>query len=180
MMNRIGTKEFDIWQKIATAMMVWTLEIMDRLELPVHLNIEKMCFRFGRVALIRDGEITVAGTAELQELSTNVELCYHHICAYLGDPLRRGHPAYVADLVDIEPHLALAIVGLDLIDTVLIGPAHRAADMIASDPRLHTAARSRVTWCDCEDAWGQAMSTILARADALLAQAAIEELLRNA
>ena len=173
-------KRFGLWQKIATAQTAWTLEIIARLELTAALNPDAN-FRFARAALVRQGEVTAAGTAELNELTAHTDLAYWHICKVHGAPLGSDHPLYNldVDMRGVNHHITIAEAGLVLIDVVFLGPAGRAAELIAADPRLHAAASSRVLCCNGDDAWGQAMAATLARADAMLAAAAIEEVLNG-
>lgn len=175
LMNAETEKEYTIWQKMTQAQLMWIWEIVERLEVTVPLDLGAKDRRFLRISGRISGNNAPSAIDELDQLLHHQELVYFHTCVYHGDPLKRGHPQYrqSAGLCELEPHIVIAEAGLELIDVVMLGPEKRAAEIIASDPRLHAAARSRVMCCDADDSWCKVMSNTLARADSILARRAI-------
>lgn len=119
---------------------------------------------------------------EKSELEYWLSTLYGHICVYHGDPLRRGHPkhTYVEDaLQEPVPALKSTIldIGLGYIDAVLIGPVDLAIEILAADPRLMAAARSRAFCGSVGDAWIGHVGQVVSLVDAHSARRAMEGVL---
>lgn len=112
---------------------------------------------------------------EVAELVASMGTLYSYICVYHGDPLRRGHPKhrYIEDVHD-EPEFTLHDIALGYIDAVLIGPVDRIIVMLAADPRLMAAARSRSFCGPVDDPWIRHVGEVVSRADAHSARIAME------
>ncbi len=113
---------------------------------------------------------------EVAELVTHMGTLYSYVCVYHGDPLRRGHPKhrYIED-AHHEPEIALLDIGLGYIDAVLVGPVNRVIEMLAADPRLMAAARSRYFCGPVDDPWIRHVGEVVSRADAHWARIAMDE-----
>lgn len=118
------------------------------------------------------------GTEELQALDKRLGTLYSHICAYNGDPLRRGHPEHrYVEVVHDDPVFTLLDISLGYIDAVMIGPVDRVIQMLTSDSRLMAASRSRAFCGPADDPWVRYVGEVLCLADAYSARVAMEELL---
>jgi hypothetical protein len=122
--------------------MVWVWEIVERLEVTVPLALGGSNGKLLSVDGAVGGQNAARGISELGQLLHNVELAYWYICAYFGDPCKRGmRQKSDADLDGLEPAHAIIRDALSLIDCVMIGPSDRVAQILASDERLHASAR---------------------------------------
>jgi hypothetical protein len=165
---------FALWQKIETGKAVWVEEISLRYGVPAPTDLSSVY----SLCIYADGPAADAAMAECTEVLAAVDLVHRNISDTLSFP-SRGSLKYRhgADLWGREPLNAITDSSLHFIDVALIGPVNRAADLLASDPRLLAAARTRWLYLPVDDGWAQRIREILSRVDTVLARLAIEGVL---
>lgn len=165
---------FALWQKIETGKAVWVEEIALRHGVPAPSDLSSVY----SLRIHADGPAADAATAECTEVLAAVDLVHRNISDTLSFP-SRGSLKYRhgADLWGREPLQAITDSALYFIDVALIGPVARAAALLASDPRLMAAARTRDLYSPADDGWAKRIQEILAHTDSMLARLAIEGVL---
>lgn len=165
---------FALWQKIETRKAVWIEEISLRHGVPAPTDLNNVY----SLRIYAEGPAADAAMAECTEVLTAVDMVHRNISDTLGIPCR-GSLKYRhgPDLWDREPLEAITDSSLHFIDVALIGPAARAAALLASDPRLLAAARTRWLYLPEDDGWTKRIREILTRADSIIAKNAIEGVL---
>jgi hypothetical protein len=155
--------------------MLWIAEIVDRLEVKIQLETSGPMLRIdGPIG----GENNALANTEVDQILDSVELLYYYICIFHGNPCkRRRHYRKAYDLWGRKPLHAIVDEALTCIDVALIGPLDHAAALLASDERLYASAKTREAYTTPTDAWPSRIQEILARADSLIAQRAIDGVL---
>lgn len=174
-MDQEAEVQVGIWQKIFQAQFLWVAEIESRLKVTIPLGTNRALVSIDDA--LGEGN-TVQADLETGEILDSVELLYDNICSLHGDPCMLGQQyRQSADLWSREPLQAILDIGLHFIDVVLIGPLNSAATLLASEPRLMAAARTRELYAPADDGWSKRVREILARADSIIAKNAIEGVL---
>lgn len=173
-------REFEIWQSLVSAQGAWTRLLMKKYALG---DWEAFTYTAGgALAQCRRTELrerSPEAADDFEQLHMHMSLAYQYVCVYYGDPLKRGAHRYGPGLHCADPAQDLSDLGLQYIDTVLVGPGKLAASMLLSDSRLMASARSRVYIAPENDPWLAACSQTLAIADAISASAAVDAILRG-
>jgi hypothetical protein len=162
---------FALWQKIETGKAAWVEEISLRHGVPAPSDLSSVY----SLRIHADGPAAVAAMTECTEVLAAVDLVHRNVSETLGFP-SRGSLKYRhgSDLWGREPLVAITDSALYFIDVALIGPAAHVAALLASDPRLMAAARTRWLYLPEDDAWAKRIQEILARADSIIAMNAVE------
>jgi hypothetical protein len=162
---------FALWQKIESGKAAWVEEISLRHGVPAPDDLSRVC----SLRIHAKGPAADAVMAECTEVLAAVDLLHRNISDTLSYP-SRGSLKYRhgADLWGRLPLVAITDSSLHFIDVALIGPVSHAAALLASDPRLLAAARTRWLYLPEDDGWAKRIREILARADSIIASRAIE------
>lgn len=161
---------FALWQKIIQAELIW-LNDLSGAEVSLSTDEQKI-FIQNSTPFVHKGK----SWPEVDEMRKNVDALYIHTSMHWGDPnrVRYGY-RIAADLLRRSTTQALADLGVIFIDTVLIGPAARAAVLLSAYPRLYGLAKERAEYIQDEsDLWLPQVRQCIAGADALLAGHAID------
>jgi len=163
---------FALWQNIETGKAAWIEEISLHHGIHAPNDLSSVC----SLRIHADGPAADAAMAECTEVMMAVDLVHRSISNTLCFP-SRGSLKYRhgADLWGRKPLDAITDSAVYFIDVALIGPVVHAAALLASDPRLMTAARTRWLYLPEVDGWAKRIREILARADSIIAMNAVEE-----
>ncbi len=166
---------FALWQKIETGKAAWIEEISLRHDVPAPMDLSNVY----SLRIHAEGPAADAAMAECTEVMMAVDLVHRNVSNTLCFP-SRGSLKYRhgADLWGRKPFEAITDSALYFIDVALIGPAAHAASLLAADPRLLAAARTRALYSVDDDAWTWRIREILARADSKIAKDAVEGVCR--
>lgn len=162
---------FALWQKIETGKAAWVEEISLHHGIHAPNELSSVC----SLRIHADGPAADAAMAECTEVMMAVDLVHRSISSTLCFPAR-GSLKYRhgADLWGRKPLDAITDSALYYIDVALIGPMDRVAALLASDPRLMAAARTRWLYLPEDDGWAKRIREIIARADSIIAKRAVE------
>lgn len=166
------------WQCVLSAHLQWCAEIEARLGVEIDADNSQ----FGHVFVRRKitGVLAEQARDEMGLLEDHLADLQASVSILQGDPLR-GWRRYrnSADLYGRTPWQALIDSGLAHIESALVGPDARAAEMLASEPRLLSAARDRVLHSHDLDDFTPHVRDLIARADSILAAKAFEGVLNG-
>lgn len=167
-----GTPLQALWQCIVSAHMKWMVEIEERLD----VTIDARQSGFGHVfAPEISGPGAWAARHEVDKVADHIVDLYDSLRILRGDPITsRMMYRAAADLYGRTHWDAIVESGNQHIEAVLIGPAHRAAEMLASEPRLLAAARYRVLHSHDLDSFTPHVQQLVAHADSILAAKAFD------
>lgn len=165
---------YALWQKIETGKAAWIEEISRRHRVPAPTDLSSVY----SLRIHADGPGAAAAMADCTEVLTSVDLVHRNICSFMGVPYRnRLTYRNGADLWGREPLETITETSLYFIDVALIGPLGQVIELIAKDPRLMAAARTRLLYSSTEDGWTNRISEILARVDSIIACNSIDAVL---
>jgi hypothetical protein len=162
---------FALWQKIETGKAAWVEEISLHHGIHAPNDLSSVC----SLRIHADGPAADAAMTECAEVMMAVDLVHRSISNSLCFP-GRGSLKYRhgADLWGRKPLDAITDSALYFVDVALIGPVVHAAALLASDPRLMAAARTRWLYLPEDDGWAKRIREILARADSIVVMNAVE------
>lgn len=164
-----------LWQCVMSAHQKWCAEIEARLG----VDIDARQSGFGHVfAPTITGENCQVAQDEIDQVEDNIVDLYDSLKLLQGDPITsRLRYRSAADLYGRTPWDALVESGHAHIEAILIGPDHRAAEMLAAEPRLLAAARWRVKDSHDLDGFTPHVCSVVAMADAVIASRSFDEVL---
>lgn len=169
-----------LWQKVISGHRKWAAEIEVHCSVKIEIILSGYGHIFAHGKIFGRPSYVSGARAEILECEKHVEQLYYSITLLQNDPIRRGMSYHdSADLRGRTPRNAIMEDGHECIDVVLIGPASRAAEMLADDPWLFDAAKKRVLCAHELDTWTPHVRRVLAQADSLIAANAMDGVLHG-
>lgn len=183
------------WALLAETQLLWIQEIQMQTSIRVSFEPPDALRPCAKVWLLKEGVDLEPAHEKLEELLRRAEEISLGICDVCGRPTHkrlirqvRCHdhaqslaqvlPAMVEPLPDLDTIRAeLLRCARKCIDMALMGPPESAAELLAEHPDLLASARTRLRHGDEFDTWPSRAEGIVARADSLIAQKAVEAVL---
>lgn len=165
-----------IWRSAMRTQLMWIEEISARLNVRIEVDHTENghVHSYGPI----HGTNAADAHAEMAQIEINLEQLHYSLLLLRGDPLRRDACyQHSADLDGRTAHQAIIEAGLGCIDAVLLGPDQAAAEMLANDVGLYSAAKTRVLYAHEMDEWTPRVRRVISHADSLLALRAVDKMM---